>query len=80
MSNTIIYITDPDGKKVPAEVRSAVPESILTCMYRDFNTARLVAVTFDWVKETSSWKSSDGFISDFYVESIPREEVSVRIP
>jgi len=80
MSNSIIYITDAEGNKFPAEVRSAVPESSLVCMYRDYRTARLVAVTFNWVKETSSWKSSDGFISDFYVESIPREEVSVRIP
>jgi len=80
MSNTIIYITDSDGNKVPAEVRSAEFESSLVCIYRDYRTARLVAVTFNWVKETSSWKSSDGFTSDFSVESVPREEVSVRIP
>jgi len=79
MSNNIIYITDPDGKKVPAEVRSAVPESQLVCIYRDYKTARLVTVVFRWDSETSSWKSSDGFTSDFYVESVPREEVSVRV-
>jgi hypothetical protein len=80
MTNTIIYITDSEGNKVPAEVRSAVPESLLVCIYRDYRTARLVSVAFEWQKDTSSWRSSDGFSCDFEVASLPREEVSVRIP
>lgn len=79
MTNTIIYITDPEGKKVPAEVRSAVPEVSLVCIYRDYRTARLVTVAFNWDKTTNSWRSSEGFTSDFEVASIPKEEKTIRI-
>jgi hypothetical protein len=76
MPSTIIYITDSEGKKVPAEVRSVVPDSKLVCMYRDYQTARLVAVTFEWQKDTYSWLSPEGFTSDFTVV----KEVTIRIP
>jgi len=80
MSNTLIQIVDPEGKKITAELRSAVPESLLVCIYRDFASARLVSVALEWQKSTNSWLSSEGFTSDYEVASLPREEVSVRIP
>jgi hypothetical protein len=80
MTKTFINITDSAGKIYPAELRSAVPESLLVCIYRDFQTARLVSVAFEWQKSTSSWLSSDGFTCEYEVASLPREEVSVRIP
>jgi len=80
MSNTIIQITNSEGKIISAELRSAVPESLLVCIYRDFHTARLVSVAMEWQKATSSWRSSDGFTCEYEVASLPREEVSVRIP
>jgi hypothetical protein len=80
MSNTIIYITDAEGKQHPAEVRSVIPESSLVTIMRDYATARLVTIIFNWDASTSSWRSAEGFLSDFEVESAPREEVSIRIP
>ena len=75
MTNTIIYITDSEGKKIPAEVRSVVPESKLVCIYRDYQSARLVSMNFDWQKDTNSWLSSDGFTCEFEVA----KDVSIRI-
>jgi hypothetical protein len=80
MANTIIYITDAEGKQHPAEVRSVVPESSLVTIMRDYSTARLVTIIFNWDATTSSWRSPEGFLSDFVAESLPREEVTIRIP
>jgi hypothetical protein len=79
MTNKIIYITDVEGKQHPAEVRSVVPESSLVVIMRDYSTARLVTIIFNWDATTSSWKSPEGFLSDFEAETPPREEVSIRI-
>jgi hypothetical protein len=80
MTNTIIYITDVEGKQHPAEVRSVVPNSSLVTIMRDYSTARLVTIIFNWDATTSSWRSPEGFLSEYVAESPPREEVSVRIP
>jgi hypothetical protein len=79
MTNTIIYITDAEGKQHPAELRSVVSKSSMVAIMRDYSTARLITITFNWDATTSSWRSPEGFLSDFDAGSLAKEEVSIRI-
>ena len=79
MSSIIIYITNSEGTKVPAEVRSCIPEEKLICIYRDFSSARLTPVTFEWNLETKSWRNPDGFLSDYSGGTSAQKEITTRI-
>lgn len=79
MSN-ITYITDKDGAKFPAEVRSYVPNSEMVVVYRDFHTSQLLTQVFAWDAKKAIWTSVEGFESDFSLPAGERVETLVRIP
>ena len=74
----ITYITDPQGKKHPAEVRGCVPQKDLVVIYRDFESTKLLTETFTWVD--GQWTSKSGFTSVYdggAVTTVP--ETLIRI-
>jgi hypothetical protein len=77
MDNRITYVTDAEGTKFPAEVRSCIPQSELVAVYKDFHTSRLQTLIFRWKDE--GWISPEGFTAVWDTEVAERPEVTVRL-
>ena len=77
MDNRITYVTDSQGNKFPAEVRSCVPNRELIAIYKDFHTSRMQTLVFGW--KEGQWQTPEGFTVEWATEVAERPEVTVRL-
>ena len=65
------------GKSIPAEVRQYSEKNQMLVLIKDFATAKMNSVLFNW--STDKWVSADSnYESDYIMPKAP--DVTVRVP
>ena len=75
----VINVTEKStGKSIPAEIRQYTPNDKMLALIKDFDTAKMIAIVFNWNAEIATWISANSLYETTYTMP-PTADVTVKV-